>query len=371
MIKELVFTSSYNSQLGALICLSKYFNNKDLNKHSKNIIVFQISSKGDKECLYSCFKDSSDLILGKKFKIQIIKINNTFKRLILLFSLFLIKNLFKTNQLSVWEPAPFWIKRLFIFRGIDLNLVDQYFYKPKYYGDGFLFLSETSIPFWLNKDNTFFKTNYSYGTFYYFYQILNRQNKASKYIKLESSFIKSILKKLSLDLAQEKENFFDNLLIFPLTTFSETLRCSISQEINLYIDYINEHIYDKKTLILIKPHPTCLENKAKFLISKLESQNFNIVNSKLEELIINLPLKVLPLELLCLILVKRFKMKYENISLAINSNASLSTYYLYPKINFIRPFGEKLISKYIKKEYVTQRLLQEKMLSAQIFENNP
>ena len=29
MIKELVFTSSYNSQLGALICLSKYFNNKD------------------------------------------------------------------------------------------------------------------------------------------------------------------------------------------------------------------------------------------------------------------------------------------------------------------------------------------------------
>ena len=81
-------------------------------------------------------------------------------------------------------------------------------------------------------------------------------------------------------------------------------------------------------------------------------------------------MKVLPIELLCLILVKRFKMNFENISLAINSNASLSTYYLYPKINFIRPFGEKLISKYIKKEYVTQRLLQEKMLSAQIFENN-
>ena len=55
MIKEIVFTSSYSSQLGALISLSKYFKNKDLENHSKNIIVFHISSKGDPKCSYSCF----------------------------------------------------------------------------------------------------------------------------------------------------------------------------------------------------------------------------------------------------------------------------------------------------------------------------
>ena len=43
MKSEIVFTSSYSSQLGALISLSKYFKNKDLENHSKNIIVFHIS----------------------------------------------------------------------------------------------------------------------------------------------------------------------------------------------------------------------------------------------------------------------------------------------------------------------------------------
>ena len=37
MKREIVFTSSYSSQLGALISLSKYFKNKDLENTKLNI----------------------------------------------------------------------------------------------------------------------------------------------------------------------------------------------------------------------------------------------------------------------------------------------------------------------------------------------
>ena len=85
MKREIVFTSSYSSQLGVLISLSKYFNKKDLEKKSKKIIVFHISSKGDANCSYSCFLDNQSIILGKNYQIRLIRINNIFRRLILLF----------------------------------------------------------------------------------------------------------------------------------------------------------------------------------------------------------------------------------------------------------------------------------------------
>ena len=70
MKSEIVFTSSYSSQLGALISLSKYFKNKDLENQCKNIIVFHISSKGDPNCRYSCFVDNGRIILGSNYKIK-------------------------------------------------------------------------------------------------------------------------------------------------------------------------------------------------------------------------------------------------------------------------------------------------------------
>ena len=76
MKSEIIFTSSYSSQLGALISLSKYFKNKDLNNQSKNIIVFHISSKGDPNCSYSCFVDNGRIILGKNYQVRVIRINN-------------------------------------------------------------------------------------------------------------------------------------------------------------------------------------------------------------------------------------------------------------------------------------------------------
>lgn len=371
MIKEIVFTSSYSSQLGVLISLSKYFNKLDLGKHSRNIIIFHVSSKGDNSCGYSCFPDKAKNILGKNFNFKIIKINNVFKRLILLFYLYYLKILGLQNNLSIWEPSPFWLKRLFYFKKINLNLFNNYFQDIKYYGDGFLCLSEKSIPFWLENDKLK-KENYSKaGIFYYFYNLNNTKNLDNKYIEINSSYIKTIFNKLTSNLRIILDHNYQDLTIFPLTTFSETNRSSLDSEINLYIEYINSKIINKNTPILIKPHPGNLEIKNKLLISKLEAKKFNVINKNFKDIsITDLPFNVIPLELLCLILVKKLNISFKGITIALNSNATLSTCYLFPDINHINPFGERLISKYIRKEFIQQRLLQEEILVKKIYQKN-
>ncbi len=371
MSLEVVFTSSYSSQLGAILCLSKYFSEKDSINKNKNILVFHISSKGDKKCSYSCLRDFSKVLLGEEHKIKIIKINNILKRFILFLSLNIFKISLIKKKINVWEPSPSWIYKLFTFRSLDLNLFKFYFKNIRYYGDGFLCLSQSNSPFWLVQDKRS-PTDAEYlGIFYYFYEILSAKNKKSSYIKLNSSYIKRELKKISNSFIKNKninsDYLLKNLIIFPLTTFSETSRSSLEQEINLYIEYLKKNVSKSKSVILIKPHPGGITKKTEILIKKLKSQEYNLVNNEIES-ILNLPLNILPLEMLCLLLVYNFKLKLKDITITVNSNASLSTYFLYPEINYIKPFGKELISKYLKKTFSKQRLIQEEILVKNINE---
>ena len=50
---------------------------------------------------------------------------------------------------------------------------------------------------------------------------------------------------------------------------------------------------------------------------------------------------------------KKLNISFKAISLALNSNATLSTCFLFPDINHIN-FGERLISKYKKRIYSTK-----------------
>ena len=138
-------------------------------------------SKGDILCNYSCFADYGRVILGPNSYIRVIKINNLLKRLFLLLFLSALKILGLNNYLSVWEPSPNWLKRLFNYRKFNLNLFKNYFNDIKYYGDGFLCLSETSIPFWLNKEKLSIENKNNYkNIFYYFYDLNSSKNK--KYV---------------------------------------------------------------------------------------------------------------------------------------------------------------------------------------------
>ena len=69
------------------------------------------------------------------------------------------------------------------------------------------------------------------------------------------------------------------------------------------------------------------------------------------------------------VLVKKMIINETDITIAINSNATLSTSYLFPKIKLLKPFGKKLIYKYIKKEFTKKRVVQEEILTKKIFKN--
>ena len=130
---------------------------------------------------------------------------------------------------------------------------------------------------------------------------------------------------------------------------------------------MNEKINKERDNLLIKPHPGNLEIKKNLLIKRLQDENFNILNNKFQEdQIIKLPLNIIPLELLCSILVKKMHINEKDIKLALNSNATLSTSYLFPEIKCIKPFGKKLICKYIKKEFTKKRIFQEEILIKKI-----
>jgi len=370
MRREIVFTSSYSSQLGALISLSDYFKKNDLSNNIQKIIVFHISSRGDSKCNYSCFADNGNIILGSNFKIRVIKINSIFKRLVLLLLISTLKIFGLNKFLSVWEPSPNWFARLFYYRNINLNLFKSYFQNIKFYGDGFLCLSQTSIPFWLNKETSSIESHneYSKNIFYYFYNLNFSINKKHKYIKIEPNYVKNILEKITLNHKKIKNTKYKNLIIFPLTTFYETNRSTLDSEISLYIDYLNERINKKKDIILIKPHPGNLEIKNNLLIKRLKSENFNILNSQfLKDQIIKLPLRIIPLEMLCLIFLKKTDIKEKDIKIALNSNATLSTSYLFPEIHCLKPFGNDLIYKYIKEEFAKKRIVQEEILIKKIY----
>ena len=372
MNREIVFTSSYSSQLGAIISLSKYFKNKHLENKPKNIIVFHISSKGDPKCRFSCFIDNGKIILGSNYQIRVIKINSILKRLVLLFCISSLKILGLNNNLSIWEPSPNWLKRLFYYKNINLNFFKNYFKNIKFYGDGFLCLSQTSIPFWLDKEklSTENKNIFLKSIFYYSYNLNSSINKKHKYIKIETCFIKNILNKLNLNSKNITNRKYKNLIIFPLTTFYETNRSSLEAEISLYVDYLNEKINKKIDSLLIKPHPGNLDIKEQLLIKRLKAENFTILNNQFDkDQIIKLPLKIIPLELLCTILVKKMNINEKDIKIALNSNATLSTSYLFPKIKCLKPFGKKLIYRYIKKEFTKKRMIQEEILTKKIYKN--
>ncbi len=154
MFDEIVFTSSFSSQLGALISINKFFLDNKSKNTFRRILVIHLSSKGDKNCRYSCFKEYGELIIGSNFSLKEIKIDNLIKRLILFFFLNVFHFIKQKKDFNIWQPSPYWINNLFKFKKIDLNIVQTYFKNQKYYGDGFLCLSYKRIPFWLSKDTS-------------------------------------------------------------------------------------------------------------------------------------------------------------------------------------------------------------------------
>ena len=162
------------------------------------------------------------------------------------------------------------------------------------------------------------------------------------------------------------------MFIFPTSTFFETSRCSLNEEIDLYLEFITKQIDIKSHIICIKPHPGSSTIKTLTLEKRLLENGFELfqwVNYGKLGKVYNLPIEIIPLELFIGILVTQMKLKYEKFILVVSSNASLSCLILYPKLNYLIAFSENLINKYFDNKFKTKRIQQEKFIKEFISKN--
>ncbi len=384
MIINIFFISSYSSQLGSLLALVNHHRLKSTLKEKHIFILFQLPTLSDKKCKFSPFEKNILKNYFINFNLFKFKVNNNFKRLILWILLLLTFPLFWNNNLIIWQARPDWIKNCFSFKNFMLPVI-----LPKknlyYCGDGFLSLCRSSIPFWLKpkgsaKQKDGFLDKNEKNTFYYLYSI--DCHKPSKYdIKIPREFVREVIseiieskknKKYFLIKRKELTNTRKSLLIFPTSTFYETKRCSLKEEINLYLEFINKKINVNSHFICVKPHPGSSKIKTLTLEKKLLESGYELFRWQdylnLGE-VYKTPLEVIPLELFISILVKQLGIKYEKLDLTVSSNASLSCLILYPKLNYLNAFSSKLIKKYINDKFANQRLEQEDFIKKFIINN--
>lgn len=378
MFFHLLFVSSYSSQLGSLISFLKHLNRVSTINKKQVILIIQVSTRGDPKAKYSLYNFSILKNYLKNYHLYSLKINNYFKKLILWFFLlaFIPLSIFD-RFIFFWQPRPNWLKGIFSYKGFSLPFV-----LPKnnniYFGDGFLSLCKTDSPFWLIENSKSIprskKLIIKNHIFYYLFNI-NHKKSSINDIKIENNFINKIIDDL-IKIKFNKINNFNKvylslnkkeLFIFPTSTFYETSRSTLDNEVKMYIEYIVSRTKTSENIICIKPHPRSNSTKILMIEEKLRKKGYELFNwescfdSKDNNFI---PFSVIPLEVFIKLLIDKFNLNYQKFKLVVSSNASLSCLILHPKLITINAFSDNLIKKYLNKKYVDRRVEQERLIDA-------
>ncbi len=374
---NIVTVSSYATQLGFLTTY-KYQNNlKDINSksESKTIYIFLFFPiRSDTKIKNICnFKE----ILGKQEYINF-KVDSLIKRLLIypIFNLiYFTKN---KNNIFLWQTRYRWINDLYGSAYFNFYLPIPEF-KIILFGDGFLNLMPINKPSWLIKNQIdhakYIKTKNLFKSYHHF-EIYNHKYKYKSEL-INSEFINDFLnqyisKEYDYDLTKSLSNLDiflkgfvkkeKKIFIFPTTTFYETKRCTLDNEVNMYFDYLTKKENLRFSFLLIKPHPGSTKIKNIKLFKKLEKNYQNkkifVLNPYLFDK--DISLSNIPLEVIVTYLLNFLEVK--NIILACCSTASLSVKTLNPDIKLEFAFGKALLEKYVRLSYVNQRLDQEKMI---------
>ena len=193
------------------------------------------------------------------------KINNYFKRFILWFVLLVFSFFIFSRNIFIWQPRPNWLKGIFSYKSFSLPFI-----LPKkniiYFGDGFLSLCKTESPFWLIENSKkvlrYKKTISKNHIFYYLFNIDYKEESVNE-IKIESDFVNKIIDDLIKiefnNIKKLDETFLSlkkkELFIFPTSTFYETSRANLKNEVEMYFEYIISKTRASENIICIKPHP--------------------------------------------------------------------------------------------------------------------
>tara|TARA_B110000459_G_scaffold181010_1_gene208092 strand:- start:728 stop:1861 length:1134 start_codon:yes stop_codon:yes gene_type:complete len=370
---NLSFCSSISSQIGLA---SVYASNLD---DLSCIIIFPPFEYKDKDEVINIFANN-------KFK-KIYIVKSTIVKIMIFAIIDFLKLLsyFNLINLNLISPRPNWLRSILgvnfftkIFFKLSMNFKSKS-YSEIFYGDGLSCFCYESKPFWLitkeMKKNSEIKISQK-QKFYFNYHMFESENDFSNYtitrnIKFKKVANTQILNTLNnysyfftkirsveteLERIVKLKNKFSKLKVFTTTTFSKTKRCSIEQEIKLYKSYFDYNIKSENCLLLFKFHPAAGHNINNKLSNyfKLKYKNnlifdFDFVNS-------------IPLEMILNLLISRNIFTQNEIDLFASSSGTAFPKSLFSDINLFISFGSKTINKFIKSEFIDNRLLQEKIL---------
>ncbi len=390
---HLVILHSYTSQLSFLLAQNNFIKKESSTRQNLQdlYIVFLYPSRSD---LY--IKNPASIIdffkineLNNHSKIFLIKLVKPWQRLFLT-PLFYLIRIFIKNNIYLWQPKYRWIEDSLEFRIKKLFNLKINFKIPKFkiilFGDGFMSLMVDNMPFWLKKRNNIEPLNPS--RLHKSYHLFSVSNKPIKYKseKMNPEFIRNNLK-IYIDRKLDKKldfylNHFSKKIklnelpnryyIFPTTTFYETGRSKLKNEVDLYMNFLKNSKLIYCNNLIIKPHPTSSYEKNIEFIKTIKKDPFFKNKFILDpyETRHEYNLSKIPLEILISYLVNLAKSSNlsNSIILACCSTASLSIKALYPDFEVENAFGEKLIRKYIYLEFQEKRLIQEKLINQLISE---
>lgn len=382
---HIVFVNSFASQLSFIFAQKIYAEeNQNINNKRDLFIVFLYPSLSDPRASNSVLiKEFFNKSLGNQYsEILVIKLIKPFFRIFLSPLLFILKNFYR-KSIFIWQPRYRSLEDSLVFHKKLFFSFKINFPIPKcdivLFGDGFLNLMPVNRPFWLeqNKKENDLVRERLHKSYHLFCAGNNQLSLPSKELNPEQirNFIKIYLEKCDHSLFEKLKIFFDMLdpnknykdfYIFPTTTFYETGRTTLNNEVLMYIKFLKESKIRRSDLILIKPHPSSSYEKNIAFYNKLKTdfffKDFLIINPYSKKLKIDL--NNIPLEIIIFYLYYYHPNQIikKSIFLACASTASISAKILFPSIKIENAFGKKLIKDFLKNKYHDQRLKQEKIL---------
>ena len=385
---NLVTLTSYSSQLSFLIAQQYFVNEKkETNKYPKDIyLVFIYPSTSDP------FANNS-VEIKKFFKVNrhnrdsrifVIKTLKIWQR-VLLSPFFYFLKLSIKKPIYLWQARYKMLEDSLKFRPRILFKIKINIPVPKFklvlFGDGFLSLMPVNRAFWLEQNKKKDYLNHSrLLKSYHLYSAGNNFNKyKSKKLcpnEVKKYLIMYLKNKYDLRLIDCLDVFvdkyftnkkFNKIYIFPTTTFYETGRTSLENEINIYKDFLKKSKIQSCSHLIIKPHPASCFEKNYLFFKKLENDDFfkskNIINpfDGNDKLIFsNISLELI----ITYLFINSVKINISrNIILACCSTATISVKNLYPSLILDQAFGKLLLKKYLYPSFIKQRLKQEEVIN--------
>ena len=379
---NIVATSSYSSQLGFLIAHA-YSSQRADPVWLDLVIVFIKSLPANPHCSTTLINSGllKRQFTANAFLLCVRPVVSSLDRFAAYLLLLVAWVLTPVCSVRFWQPRIHWLDKPALKLGQFRVSVKLPGLPQILYGDGFLQYCMTDCPFWLRRTGvdlgSFSGSLRSVISAFYHFSLepVPAQDVHSRRINRSFVFKRLAMLLDSLPASSPLSYFLQiftssvagygkqYLFFLPTTTFYETGRASLSAEIAMYRDYINELKLPPDALIICKPHPTSAPEKLSALAEL--STRFSAVDWMRDRVgaLSLVHFSLVPLELLLFMLISYKPIVRESsVGVAVASTASLSCLSLFPSMVWRAAFGDTLVHRYVHHDFSLKRLQQEALV---------